>query len=226
MEETAWRWFALDPDSGDLRSGEGTAPIAEELRRRLVDRGLDPLLVLANERWTSDLAGGPDGIPERMRTAAELAQARAIGEERELVSTTDRTWDLDDASAGRRRRRTRRTATRAGERRGSAPAPRDGDPAWSPSRLRVRARAWTQDIVAVAIVVTASEQALPGTQRLFRADDEGLLEAAAWRGQLEFACESWAADPLDDRSADSAREAGDAVTLARLLDDGDRPALP
>lgn len=217
MAETVWRWFGLDPAGGSVRSGED---LGTGVERRLIERGLQPVLVVEAERFERDLAGGPDGVPERLRTAAELADLRAIGQEPLQVTSSERTWDLDrerNGLAGQRRpggpgRKHRSTH----ERHNQAPASAD-------ARISVRARAWTRDLVAVSIVIAASGEALPGTQRLFPADECGLIAAAAWRGQLEYACDNWTAEPNSSTPADRAADGSadtDAVGIAHLLDRG------
>ncbi len=191
----------MEPDRNCLHSGDEQGDCADAVRHRLDERGLDPVLVLTRERWERDLAGGPEGVPERLRTAAELAVLRADGEERQLPTVSERTWDIPEARRGRPARfpgRGRERHRHQGRHVGSKPGPgADGaDP------LHVSARSWTLDTIAVAVVVTATGEDLPGTRRLFADDDDGLVQGALWRGQLEFVCEAWA-DPDPDPDPDS-----------------------
>ncbi len=76
-------------------------------------------------------------------------------------------------------------------------------------------------IVEVAIFAVGDE-VLTGTRRLFSADDDGLVSAATWKGQLEFACELWLEPEIDRAEPPGLPPPGpatsDAEAITRLLD--------
>lgn len=210
MSMPSWIWFARHPGSLHLKRGSQTAWASDEVHARLRAQGLEPLLVLARERWEKDLAGGPPGLPERARTAAELAGLRADGELG--LPTVSEGRDHGHDSRAPRERRHRFGGGRHAASARCAPQP----------PLRVRAQPWAQGIVEVAIFAVGDE-VLTGTRRLFSADDDGLVSAATWKGQLEFACESWLEPEIDGAEPPGllppGPAVGDAEAMARLLDD-------
>lgn len=190
-------WFAVDPGKNRLTHGEEDEGDVEGVCGSLRNRNLEPLLVVSSARWEADLAGGPEGLPPRPRTAAELAAAREQDPASEVPKRTTVDWAFNAELDARRRgekRRVPRPRLRPLPRRGSSalPRPRTED-ADGPPALRVRIAAWADGVVSVALVGPGAE-ALPGTERLFPDDAGGSSDAGSWCGQLEAACDGWARD--------------------------------